>query len=68
MGQSKVPQNNELAYRVVFSKEDQEWVATVDQFPSLSWLAKDPVMALEGIRKVAEEVVLDLAREEVEKQ
>jgi hypothetical protein len=59
-------QNNELIYRISFSLEDQEWVGTCEQFPSLSWLSRDPIMALEGIRKVSEEMVWDLAREEAE--
>jgi predicted HicB family RNase H-like nuclease len=33
------------------------------EFPSLSWLAKDPQGALRGIRKLVQEVIEDMRRE-----
>ena len=39
-------------YTVYWSDDDQEWVGRCDAFPSLSWLAPDPVGALAGIRKL----------------
>jgi hypothetical protein len=42
-------------YRISWSEDDQEFVATVEQFPSLSWLDLDQSQALEGcVRLVAE--------------
>ena len=37
------------AYRVVWSVEDGEFVATVAEFPSLSWLHTDQAKALRGL-------------------
>lgn len=48
------------AYRVVWSEEDEEYVGTVAEMPSLSWLAKDPAEALNGIRTLAADVVEDM--------
>ena len=39
----------EYTYRVYWSDEDREYVATVAEFPSLSNLAKTPDDALRGI-------------------
>ena len=36
-------------YHVVWSPEDGEFVATVDEYPSLSWLAPTAVEALHGL-------------------
>ena len=36
-------------YRVSWSLEDAAWVATVDEFPSLSWAAESPLGALNGL-------------------
>src|ERR1700682_5150714 len=47
-------------YRVEWSPEDGEWVGLVAEFPSLSWLAADPVDAVRGIRDVVEGVVADM--------
>ena len=47
-------------YRVGWSAEDGEHVATVAEFPSLSWLASTPVAALAGLSDLVHEVVADL--------
>jgi predicted HicB family RNase H-like nuclease len=47
-------------YRVEWSPEDDEWVGLVAEFPSLSWLAADPVAAMQGIRDLVEGVVADM--------
>lgn len=47
-------------YRVSWSPEDEEFLGTCIEFPSLSWLAPDQVDALNGIREVVSEVVGDL--------
>ena len=47
-------------YRVSWSAEDQEHVAVCLEFPSLSWLAGDPIDALKGIRTVVQDAVADM--------
>lgn len=44
-------------YTVEWSEEDQEFVATCDWFPSLSWLDRDCVRALEGLTNLLIESV-----------
>lgn len=51
---------DKYAYRVVWSEEDEEFVATVAEMPSLSWLAARAEDALAGIRAVASEAVADM--------
>lgn len=48
-------------YRVTWSAEDGEHVATVAEFPSLSWLAPSPAEALMGLADVVRDVLADLA-------
>lgn len=48
------------SYRVEWSPEDGEYVATVAEFPSLSWLDPDQVTALSGIRDLVQTVVEDM--------
>jgi len=45
---------------VVWSEEDGEYVGTVAELPSLSWLAGNPEEALSGIRSLACEAVADM--------
>ncbi len=47
-------------YRVRWSAEDGEYVGTVAELPSVSWLAEDRMEAFIGIQRVAEEVVADM--------
>lgn len=47
-------------YRVSWSQEDGEFVATCAEFPSLSHLAPDRIAALQGIGALVEDVVADL--------
>lgn len=48
------------AYRVTWSAEDQEFVGTCAEFPSLSWLEADQVDALCGIRRLVSETIEEL--------
>ncbi len=48
------------AYRVLWSAEDDEFVATVAEFPSLSWLDSDQTEALRGLVNLVAETVVDL--------
>ena len=47
-------------YRVTWSPEDEEHVGLCSEFPSLSWLAETPDLALKGIQQVVSEVVADM--------
>lgn len=47
-------------YRVTWSEEDGEFVATCVEFPSLSWLAETQVDALQGLGQVVADVVVDM--------
>ena len=53
-------ENDRYAYRVMWSEEDNEYVGLCVEFPSLSWLAETPELALRGIRKVVADVVRDM--------
>lgn len=46
---------NHYKFKVVWSEEDQEWVATVEEMESLSVLHKDPVQALKGLTEIIED-------------
>lgn len=48
------------AYRVMWSAGDGEHVATVAEFPSLSWLHSDQAKALRGLVDLVADVVADL--------
>ena len=52
--------NDHYTYRVTWSEEDGEYIGLCAEFPSLSWLASEPEAALEGIRQVVADVVVDL--------
>jgi len=55
--------NDRYTYRVTWSEDDNEYVGLCAEFPSLSWLAKKPEVALKGIRKLVEDVVRDMYKE-----
>ena len=49
------------AYRVVWSSEDAEYIATALEWgPGLSWLGADPDEALRGLRVLIDQAVADL--------
>ncbi len=53
--------NNDLyTYTLKWSEEDQEHVATCAEFPGLSYLAKNPKLALKGIQDLVEDAVNDI--------
>jgi predicted HicB family RNase H-like nuclease len=54
------PEATHYTYRVVWSVEDGEHVATVAEFPSLSWVAATPVEALSGLADLVQDVVADM--------
>ena len=47
-------------YRVTWLQEDNSYVGLCTEFPSLSWLASSPEMALTGIRKTIADVIDDM--------
>lgn len=47
-------------YRVFWSDEDDEFVATVAEMPLMSWLEPTQTAALEGLRKVIGDVIEDM--------
>lgn len=47
-------------FRVTWSAEDNEFVATCLEFPSLSWLAPSRNQAIEGLEQLLAEVVDDM--------
>jgi len=53
-------EQDRYTYRVTWSEEDEEYLGLCAEFPSLSWLANNPEDALQGIRQVVAEVVVDL--------
>lgn len=52
--------NDHYTYRVTWSMEDNEYLGLCAEFPSLSWLAKTPELALHGIHKLVSRVVKDM--------
>jgi len=52
--------NDHYTYQVTWSPDDQEFVATCAEFPSLSWLEADDIDALRGIKKLVAEVADDM--------
>lgn len=52
--------DDRYTYRITWSEDDNEYVGLCAEFPSLSWLATKPEIALKGIRKLIEEVVQDM--------
>lgn len=47
-------------YRVSWSADDAEYVATCVEFPSLSWLAASQVEALQGLQELLADVMTDM--------
>ena len=52
--------HSHYTYRVSWSPEDHEFVGSVVELPSLSWLDPDETRAFAGIRKLTAEVVADM--------
>lgn len=58
-----VPVADHYTYRLAWSVKDMEFVATVVEFPSLSWVADSREGALAGLTSVVEEVLQDMLAE-----
>jgi predicted HicB family RNase H-like nuclease len=52
--------SDRYTYRITWSDEDEEFVGLCVEFPSLSWLAESPELALKGVREVVEDVIKDI--------
>ncbi len=63
MGTVPSPDVSHYTYRVSWSAEDEEFVATCLEFPSLSWLAGSQVEALQGLVDVVRETLADMAEQ-----
>jgi len=50
-------------YRLAWSVKDEDFIATVVEFPSLSWIADTREAALAGLTSVVEEVLQDMLAE-----
>lgn len=59
---SAIPDVSHYTYRVTWSPEDEEFVATCLELPSLSWLAPTQDAALHGLRALVDDVVADLSQ------
>ncbi|MGC5017046.1 type II toxin-antitoxin system HicB family antitoxin [Micromonospora sp. DT47] len=57
------PEITHYTYRVTWSAEDDEFVATCVEFPSLSWLAPSQIGALQGLEDLVREVIEDMAEQ-----
>ena len=60
MSQTQDPDVSRYTYRVTWSVEDGEFVATCAEFPSLSWLAESQAAALQGLVDLVADTVADL--------
>lgn len=54
------PEVSHYTYRVAWSVEDEEFVATCVEFPSLSWLSPSQIEALQGLDALLRDVISDL--------
>ncbi|WP_431973662.1 type II toxin-antitoxin system HicB family antitoxin [Micromonospora haikouensis] len=57
------PDVTHYTYRVTWSAEDREFVATCAELPSLSWLASSQIDALQGLQDLLRDVIADLAEQ-----
>ncbi|PWU51659.1 toxin-antitoxin system HicB family antitoxin [Micromonospora sp. S4605] len=54
------PDVSHYTYRVTWSAQDDEFLATCAEFPSLSWLALSQIEALQGLQDMLREVIADM--------
>lgn len=57
------PEVTHYTYRITWSAQDDEFVATCAEFPSLSWLASSQIDALQGLEDLLREVITDMAQQ-----
>lgn len=49
-------------YRIAWSPDDDEYVATCAEFPSLSWLDETQEAAFQGMKRLVQQVIDDMAK------
>jgi predicted HicB family RNase H-like nuclease len=52
--------SDHYTYRIAWSPDDGEYLATCAEFPSLSWLDEDDIRAMKGIKALVADVVADM--------
>ncbi len=52
--------SDRYTYRITWSEDDREFVGLCLEFPSLSWLDRNPEAALKGILRVVKEAVQEM--------
>ena len=52
--------SDRYTYRITWSAEDGENIGLCAEFPSLSWLAPSPEIALSGIQRLVRDAVSDM--------
>ena len=57
------PEVSHYTYRVTWSAEDGEFLATCVELPSLSWLASSQIEALQGLESLLPEVLADMEQQ-----
>ncbi len=57
------PDVSHYTYRVSWSAEDDEFVASCLEFPSLSWLAPSQVEVLEGLEGLLRDTLADMEQQ-----
>jgi predicted HicB family RNase H-like nuclease len=63
MAKNKVrPAAEHFTYRLLWSSKDDEYIATVAEFPSLSWISSTRKSALEGLTSMVEDVIADMTK------
>lgn len=58
-----LPSADHYTYRLAWSVKDKEFIATVVEFPSLSWIAGTREEALDGLTALVIDVLEDMAAE-----
>lgn len=58
------PEVSHYTYRVTWSGEDGEFLATCAEFPSLSWLASSQFEALQGLQDLVRDVIADMQEQD----
>ena len=54
--------NDHYTYRVTWSEDDKEYIGLCAEFPSLSWIDSSPEAALNGVRNLVFDVVVDMKK------
>lgn len=57
--------NDQYVFQVKWSEGDGEFVGLCAEFPSLSWLDDTPEEALEGIRNLVSDVLVDMGKNDL---